>query len=422
MKIAILTWLLLATCSVAIGQQVQQTPNIGLETPAFGSNEWNVPLNYNFTQLDLYLSGNLPIPAINVTGPAILPGLTTWLSTIPYGAGAVVVYQGVFFTSLVSTNQNNIPANGSFWTNTISGSVLSVFGRTGNVIAVSGDYSVGQVTGAAPLASPTFTGTPAGPTAAPGTNTTQLATTAYVQANFPTAPVASVFGRTGAVAAQSGDYSVGQVTGAAPLASPGFSGTPTAPTASPGTNTTQVATTAFVLADGAQSVTNNDGTLTISPTTGAVVASLALGNANTWTALQTFSGGVSTLSLSALAAGITALTANTAAVANGVTSVFGGSETVASSTTPTLSTSKDTSYMLLTGSVTTFTLGNGLVDGQRKTICWGQGAGSFTVNPPTNVHGFAAPGTTASLFSCQDFKYNGANSIWLASSPGVINE
>ena len=34
----------------------------------------------------------------------------------------------------------------------------------------------------AALASPTFTGTPAAPTAAVGTNTTQLATTAYVQA------------------------------------------------------------------------------------------------------------------------------------------------------------------------------------------------------------------------------------------------
>ena len=33
----------------------------------------------------------------------------------------------------------------------------------------------------APLASPTFTGTPAAPTASPGTNTTQLATTAFVQ-------------------------------------------------------------------------------------------------------------------------------------------------------------------------------------------------------------------------------------------------
>jgi len=36
------------------------------------------------------------------------------------------------------------------------------------------------------------------------------------------------------------------------------------------------------------SVSNNDNTLTITPTTGAVVASLNLGNANTWTATQTF--------------------------------------------------------------------------------------------------------------------------------------
>ncbi len=34
----------------------------------------------------------------------------------------------------------------------------------------------------APIASPTFTGTPSGPTASPGTNTTQFATTAFVQA------------------------------------------------------------------------------------------------------------------------------------------------------------------------------------------------------------------------------------------------
>jgi len=39
----------------------------------------------------------------------------------------------------------------------------------------------------------------------------------------------------------------------------------------------------------ATSVSNSDGTLTISPTTGAVVASLALAHANTWTAQQTFS-------------------------------------------------------------------------------------------------------------------------------------
>lgn len=39
------------------------------------------------------------------------------------------------------------------------GAVNSVFGRAGNVTAQAGDYAVGQVTGAAPTASPTFTGT-----------------------------------------------------------------------------------------------------------------------------------------------------------------------------------------------------------------------------------------------------------------------
>lgn len=77
----------------------------------------------------------------------------------------------------------------------------------------------------------------------------------------------------------------------APLASPALTGTPTAPTATVGTNTTQLATTAFVLANAGSgavsSVSNSDGTLTISPTTGAVVASLALGHANAWTAAQT---------------------------------------------------------------------------------------------------------------------------------------
>ena len=39
------------------------------------------------------------------------------------------------------------------------GGVNSVFGRVGNVTAQANDYAVAQVTGAAPTASPTFTGT-----------------------------------------------------------------------------------------------------------------------------------------------------------------------------------------------------------------------------------------------------------------------
>jgi hypothetical protein len=63
------------------------------------------------------------------------------------------------------------------------GTVTSVFGRSPVVIAMTGDYTVAQVTGAAPLASPALTGVPTAPTATVGTNTTQLATTAFVIAN-----------------------------------------------------------------------------------------------------------------------------------------------------------------------------------------------------------------------------------------------
>ncbi len=72
--------------------------------------------------------------------------------------------------------------------------VSSVFGRTGAVVATSGDYSVGQVTGAAPLASPALTGTPTGPTASAGTNTTQLATTAFVETAVATGVVTTQAG------------------------------------------------------------------------------------------------------------------------------------------------------------------------------------------------------------------------------------
>ena len=73
--------------------------------------------------------------------------------------------------------------------------------------------------GSATLASPTFTGVPAAPTAAANTSTTQIATTAFVMTEV-------------------GDY--------APLASPTLTGVPAAPTAAADTNTTQIATTAYV--------------------------------------------------------------------------------------------------------------------------------------------------------------------------------
>jgi len=122
-------------------------------------------------------------------------------------------------------------------------SVTSFNGRQGVVTLTTADITGA---GGAPIANPTFTGTPAVPTAAPGTATTQAASTAFVMAAIAaqTAGVTSFNSRTGAVTLQTNDVSA---VGGALLASPTFTGTPTAPTPAPGDNSTNIATTAFVM-------------------------------------------------------------------------------------------------------------------------------------------------------------------------------
>ena len=136
----------------------------------------------------------------------------------------------------------------------------------------------------APIASPVLTGTPEAPTASKGTNTTQIATTAFVKTACDdiSQALAAAFkfkgvvanlteleaivdpangdvyqvtnpgtGKTNAEYAYNGTTWVElgtevDLSGYAPLASPAFTGTPTAPTATKGTDSTQIATTAFV--------------------------------------------------------------------------------------------------------------------------------------------------------------------------------
>ena len=174
----------------------------------------------------------------------------------------------------------------------------------------------------AKLASPAMTGTPTGPTAAAGTSTVQLATTAFVAASVAAATtgVSSVNTRTGAVVISSADVtaamtytpysatnpaayitiaSVPVASGVVPLidgaasagvgatfsrgdhvhptdasraalASPSFSGVPLAPTAVTGNSSQQLATTAFV---GASVAAATAGVSTFNARTGAVILS-----------------------------------------------------------------------------------------------------------------------------------------------------
>ncbi|MFB1235584.1 phage tail protein [Escherichia coli] len=106
----------------------------------------------------------------------------------------------------------------------------------------------------APKESPTFTGTPKAPTPAAGNNTTQLATTAFVQAALTAlingAPATLDTLKEIAVAINNDPKFSTTINNAlalkAPLSSPALTGTPTAPTAAQSVNNTQIATTAFV--------------------------------------------------------------------------------------------------------------------------------------------------------------------------------
>jgi hypothetical protein len=197
-------------------------------------------------------TGTVTIPS----GASISGYLTTSTADTTYAPLASPTLTGtpLSTTAAVSTNTTQI-ATTAF--------VLGQGNSTAGTIAMNGSQAAGTSnlyaradhvhptdTTLAPLASPTLTGTPLSTTAAVDTNTTQIATTAYVvgqgylkssTASTTYAPLASpTF--TGTVTIPSG----ASISGFAPLASPTFTGTPLSTTATAGTNTTQIATTAFV--------------------------------------------------------------------------------------------------------------------------------------------------------------------------------
>ena len=179
----------------------------------------------------------------------------TDLSSVAFGGGGTVAYTGGNLSQFAATTSAQLA--GVISDETGSGSLVfatspALAGTpTSTTAAVDTNttqiattaFVIGQsylktATAAstyAPLASPALTGTPTSTTAAVDTNTTQIATTAYVvgQGYLKSSTASSTY---------------------APLASPALTGTPTATTAAADTNTTQIATTAYVI--GQASATN----------------------------------------------------------------------------------------------------------------------------------------------------------------------
>ena len=121
--------------------------------------------------------------------------------------------------------------DGLQWAPNTFGGVTSMFGRAGAVVAQSGDYSFAQISGSVaagqlPAAGGDLSGALASPTVA-GLQNRPVSATAPASGQVlgwngaqwipqtVAAGVSSTFGRTGAVTAQTGDYSFSQISGAA---------------------------------------------------------------------------------------------------------------------------------------------------------------------------------------------------------------
>jgi len=133
------------------------------------------------------------------------------------------------------------------------------------------------------------------------------------------------------------------------------------------------------------SVSNSDGTLTVTPTTGAVVASLNLGNANAWTATQTFAA--SGIQLTSSGGGVTTFAAASSA-SNFTLTIPAATDTMA-----LLAVTQTLTNKTINGSSNTLTvLAASQLSGQAPVANGGTGAATFTSNLPLIGNGTSAIG------------------------------
>ena len=221
---------------------------------------------------------------------------------------------------------------------------------------------------ASPFNSPAFTGTPTAPTAGTGTNTTQVATTAFVNAEIAS-----------------------DTANLAPLNSPALTGVPTAPTATTGTNTTQLATTAYVVARVAQDAptktgTGASGTWDIAITGNAATATTATNATNASNAVTQAPGTNNTTIATTefVQQEVTALTV----IPAGLITMWSGSVA-----------SIPAGWVLCDGTSSTPDLRDRFVVGAGGTYIPGNTGGAATAtlsvaNLPSHQHGLSVSGTT----------------------------
>jgi hypothetical protein len=265
---------------------------------------WGDAFNTGFRTISALLHPTL-ISDIEASAPSASEGDAYFIPTPAAGEwgfyqGQIAVYQGGvwhYYPPTVGMRAYFVNHEDFYWwtgagwalESNLSDSANGVLTVAGHLPDSAGNVNLvyGDIAGAAPLSSPSFLGIPLGPTAASHNNSTQLATTAYVDGALNAlGGVVTLTQGTGIIITGSGGaYTIsanttvlatqayvtglgyaplasptftGTVTipagavisGYAPLASPTFTGTPAAPTPSTADNSTKLATTAFVKAQG----------------------------------------------------------------------------------------------------------------------------------------------------------------------------
>ena len=177
-----------------------------------GGDEWVASFSLQSAASELFVTGNYTwsasaVPNIDVlTASSVSASTSLWhnvtTGSINIGSGMTtgIIRIGAVGTAATTitighTNSliglvGNTSITGTLSATALAGSLLSSANPVMSSTATPGtstipsrqDHRHPSDTSRAPLASPTFTGVPAGPTAAPATNTTQLAMTEFVGA------------------------------------------------------------------------------------------------------------------------------------------------------------------------------------------------------------------------------------------------
>jgi hypothetical protein len=211
----------------------------------------------------VYIVNNGCADAITVknssgTGIAVPAGKTMWV----YNNGTNVVDVVTHLTSLTLASALPIASGG---TGSNSTTYCNLQANVNGILPVgSGGTGVNSSTGTGNVvlsASPTFTGTPIAPTAANGTNTTQIATTAFVTASI----TAQGLGTMSTQNANAVSITGGTITGITDLA-----------VADGGTGASSITANSVILGNGSSALSGN---LVAPGTSGNVLTS----NGTTWT-------------------------------------------------------------------------------------------------------------------------------------------